>query len=345
MKKKIGIIALVILLVIAIGVIYYHKVIGWVFDNLTAPTYELDESTDEWSGGTFYEKVNYASVSESDYVNIYVPDDVENPPLFVLVHGGGFVSNDATSRQAQLMYRYFRDHGFACASVNYRLAQEEIYPAALEDVKACVRYLRAHAKEYGYDASSIAIWGESAGGYLATMAAVTGDDEFCDLEYIDEDIYGDVSAKVSVLVDYYGVIDMETAHSQWKEVGLPAWVYDIANNWVTKYIPEDAKETTIESYWLGKEISDMTKEEINEISPMYYLEKNTDLDLAIWICHGDSDITVPILQSQYFYEDAKALLGEKNVSYVVIENGKHADDRCYSQDQLEKLCSFINEHL
>ena len=53
----------------------------------------------------------------------------------------------------------------ACASVNYRLAQEAAFPAAVEDCKAAVRYLRANADKYGYNADQITVFGESAGGY------------------------------------------------------------------------------------------------------------------------------------------------------------------------------------
>ena len=120
----------------------YHEATRVVFHNLFAATEKLDDST-EWSGGTSYEKLAYSDVSENDYMNLYVPDAEEPMPLMVLVHGGGFVYNDCESRQAQFMYRYFRDHGYACASVNYRLAQEASFPAALEDVKAAVRFLRA----------------------------------------------------------------------------------------------------------------------------------------------------------------------------------------------------------
>ncbi len=341
MKKVIGRILIVLLIIIVLVLAYYHKVVGWVYDNLTSPTYELDEATDNWEGGKTYLNVNYSEVSESDYVNIYVPDDVENPPLFVLVHGGGFVCNDATSRQAQWMYRYFRDHGYACASVNYRLAQEEKFPAAIEDVKAAVKYLKAHADVYGFDATKVAIWGESAGGYLATMAASTTDEEYCDLSYVDEEEYGDVSAKVSVLVDFYGVVDMEQVQPQWKEVGLPSLIYEVANTWVTQYVPDDAETNTIESFWIGKEYDAMTEDEANEICPMYYFEKNNGNNLAVWITHGASDITVPILQSENFYNMAVEILGEDVVHYEVIPHGKHADDRCYTDEQLSALDEFI----
>ncbi|MCD8161262.1 MAG: alpha/beta hydrolase [Clostridiales bacterium] len=178
--------------------------------------------TSEWTGGASYEYVPYSDVSGSDYLHLYVPDAEEPMPLIIMVHGGGFVCNDCESRQAQFMYRYFRQHGYACATVNYRLAQEDGFPAALEDVKAAVRYLRANAETYGYDPDRFIIWGESAGGYLATMAAVTNDDEFTGVSFIGEDELAEpVSAQVSCLIDFYGIIDFPFADSDFRSQGSP----------------------------------------------------------------------------------------------------------------------------
>ena len=82
---------------------------------------------------------------------------------------GGFVYNDSQSRQAQLMYRYFRDHGYACASVNYRLAQEAAFPAGVEDVKSAIRFLRANAEKYGYDPERFAIWESQLGVFISDL--------------------------------------------------------------------------------------------------------------------------------------------------------------------------------
>ena len=160
-----------ILLVLAVALLMNRYTVRQVWCNLISPTLPMDTST-VWSGGKTYEHLAYAEDSDAQYIDLYVPD-TNNPPLFVLVHGGGFAFNDAQSRQAQFMYRYFRDHGFACASVNYRLSPEAPYPAATCDVKAAVRFLCRNAAEYGYDAEHIAIWGESAGGYLASMTALS----------------------------------------------------------------------------------------------------------------------------------------------------------------------------
>lgn len=224
------------LAVVLTGVLVrYHRAVCAVACNWTAPVYKLDRVQD-WCGGKTYKGVQYASVSPTDYVDIYIPSQKTPPPLFVLIRGGGFVSNDANSRQAQLMYHYFRDHGFACASVNYRLAQEAAFPAGVEDCKAAIRFLRAHAEEYGYDAERIAVWGESAGGYLAVMGAVTNDNEFNSLPFIGQGELGDVSAKVDVLVDYYSAVELGL-EEDFKAIGFPKFVTDVANRWAAPRYP------------------------------------------------------------------------------------------------------------
>ncbi len=346
LRKGMELFLLFIVLAIAVLILTHLKVVGWVWDNLTAPILSFDESSeDHWEGGESIVNLQYADVSETDYLNLYLPYDTENPQLMVLVHGGGFVTNDNMSRQARLMINYFRDHGYAVASVNYRLAQEALYPAAIMDVKAAVRFLRAHADEYGYDASGIAIWGESAGGYLATMAAVTDDTEFNDLKFIGQDSLGDVSARVSTLIDYYGVVDMAHVEADWEEVGLPYIVYRIANNWAMGYMKE-VGATTIEGAWIGKEFSEMTQEEIDACTPLYYLQLHADLnrDLNVWICHGNSDITVPVPQSVRLYTLAQEV-GCRQTVIDLIDNARHADDRCYYDEELAKVDAFLQNHV
>ena len=63
--------------------------------------------------------------------------------------------------------------GYVVASINYRLSQEAHFPAALQDVKAAIRWMRGHAVAYGGDPTRLAVWGMSAGGQLAAMAGTT----------------------------------------------------------------------------------------------------------------------------------------------------------------------------
>ena len=165
--RIIGILLAVLVIAAVIIAAVWHKASYAVFNIMTVEKYDMDQSAD-WDGGKSYMKVPYAEVSENQYLDLYVPDTADGtlPQLYVIIHGGGFIANDSQSRQAQLMYRYFRDHGYACATINYRLAQEAPFPGALCDCKTAIRFLRAHAAEYGYDAEKIPVFGESAGDHV-----------------------------------------------------------------------------------------------------------------------------------------------------------------------------------
>ena len=366
MTGKKGIVAAItaVLALLATILIVNRNTVHMVYMNLTAMKKDMDES-DEWSGGTTYLKVPYSTLSENQYLDLYVPDNTAEPPkLFVLIHGGGFITNDSQSRQAQLMYRYFRDQGFACASINYRLAQEAPFPGALSDVKAAVRFLRVNADKYGYDAEKIAIWGESAGGYLAVAATVTNDDEFCDVPFIgQEDIEKQpegaksrqqetgnhtgqsVSAKVDICVDYYGAVDLSPKYDDWKTLGIPRVVIDIANSWLHTDVLKGYSD--VESFWMRKEMTELTPEEYKYCDIFSYIDENIDKDseTKFWIAHGDCDITVPILQSERLYESLSERLGEENVVYQIVKNAGHAGDIMYTDQELSQIRDYLMENL
>ncbi len=345
-KKRIvwKVIGVILLLLICVGM-YYRKTVKAVFYNNVTPTVKLLEE-DDWNGGKTYLKVPYGSVSENQYVDIYVPDDAENPPLFVLVHGGGFIVNDSQARQTKLMYRYFRDHGYAVATVNYRLAQEAEYPGALEDVKTCIRFLKSNAAEYGYNPEKVALFGESAGAYLAIMASVTDDTEFSDQLFIGEEkLTEPVSAKVNVLVDFYGAMEFGNDEARWKELGYPLWLINLANSWIKGDAVEGYESS--HSFWIRKNESTLSDEEKEQYSARYYLNKNKEekSDLNIWISHGDCDITVPITSSQEFYEETVKLLGEDQVQLNIVKHAGHAKDIMYSEEELAKIDDFLKEKM
>ena len=305
----------------------------------------------EWAGGTAYRGVQYADVSESDYLNLYVPDGVDAPPLIVAIHGGGFVTNDCESRQAQLFYQYFRDHGYAVATVNYRLAGEAVFPAAVQDVKCAIRFLKANAETYGYDASKVTVWGESAGGYLAVMAGATTDEEFGDLPFIGEDALPEpVSSKVDVVLDYYGAVQLESKAERaaaFAALGVPGFVVDIAGSWLKAPIKDMPWAETCEDAWMGKRFDELTEEENQAVQPMYYVRKNlngvTPLAMLIW--HGDADITVPVTQSQLLYDTLKSQNGADPLTFEIIHNAKHAGEKLYTDESLARVQAFLENAL
>lgn len=93
--------------------------------------------------------------------------------------------------------------GYVVASIEYRVAPTAVFPQPLEDVKAAVRFLRAHAKQYNINPNKIGLWGGSAGGYLVAMAGATnGDKQFDVGDYLNE------SSDVQAVVDFYGLSDL-----------------------------------------------------------------------------------------------------------------------------------------
>lgn len=107
-------------------------------------------------------------------LDLYLPQGKSPAPVVVWLHGGSWVAGDKNP-VAPVLFD-LRDRGFAVAAVNYRLTGLSTYPAPLEDVKGSIRWLRAHAGEYGLDPARVYLVGFSAGGHLASLAALTSGD-------------------------------------------------------------------------------------------------------------------------------------------------------------------------
>ncbi|HVZ19936.1 MAG TPA: alpha/beta hydrolase, partial [Vicinamibacterales bacterium] len=138
--------------------------------------------------------VTYATVNgRALALDLHMPAGVEHPPLLVWIHGGAW--REGSKSEARLE---FVDHGIATAAVDYRLSTETRFPGMVYDIKAAIRFLRAHASDYGYRADRIAIAGDSAGGHLAALVGVTNGD--ASLEGTEGDDRS-ASSKVDAIVD------------------------------------------------------------------------------------------------------------------------------------------------
>ena len=127
----------------------------------------------------FVRDVAYGQQSESQKLDILYlakPDKVS--PAILYIHGGGWGGGDKGDDPDMMMQMLngFAADGFVALSINYRLSEEAPFPAAIEDCKLAIRWLRAHAEAYGVDKSRIGVAGGSAGGHLAAMLAVTDDE-------------------------------------------------------------------------------------------------------------------------------------------------------------------------
>jgi acetyl esterase/lipase len=251
-----------------------------------------------------FENVVYASESASQRLDIYMPKGVSNPPLVVWTHGGGFVFGDEDfmkfDESAKLL-EVFIKNGIAVASVNYRLAQEAMFPAAGRDTKSAIRYLRANASKYGFNPKKFATGGDSAGSYLALMAAITGDQRTVFDSPTDPNLK--VSAAVSLVIDLFGNADF---------FEMPA------NN--AKYPCDQSKNPFPAAVgnihpWFG-DITDYAVQVNMRAGGLYpYLKKSKPLP-AFFIFHGSDDCSVSPQDSKNLDKAVKALKGKSVLTIV-----------------------------
>jgi acetyl esterase/lipase len=119
-------------------------------------------------------------------LDLYMPEGSAAQPLVLFVHGGGWVAGNTRHSGALANFpaalAQLAAEGFVVASVEYRLSGEAPFPAALQDVRAALRYLRGNAQKYRIDGDSVAVWGGSAGGQLAALAALSCGDPTLDAQ-------------------------------------------------------------------------------------------------------------------------------------------------------------------
>ncbi len=123
-------------------------------------------------------------------------DSNEKHPLLVWLCGGGFTSIDEKAWIPELTY--FAKKGYVVASVEYSVDQGTVFPEPEKEVKAAIRYLRAHADEYYIDANKVVIGGESAGAYIAAFVGLTGD-----MPEYEEGDYKEFSSAVKGIITWY----------------------------------------------------------------------------------------------------------------------------------------------
>ncbi len=134
-------------------------------------------------------------------------------PAVLFVHGGGWRSGDRS--QHVPMAQQLAARGYVTVTAEYRLSPEALYPAAVHDLKAAIRWLRANAKQYPIDTSRIAVWGFSAGGQLAALVGTTNGD--AQLE--GTACHTSHSSRVQAIVDVDGTLSFvhpesgESAHN------------------------------------------------------------------------------------------------------------------------------------
>jgi acetyl esterase len=148
---------------------------------------------------------------------LYLPDDVEKPPLLVYAHGGGFMQGSLPSWDAMLR-ALVRQSGVAALSVDYKLAPEHRFPVAFEEMVAMVRLAAREGAGLGIDPTRLAVGGDSAGANLALATALALRDA------------GERPLSFMLLI--YGCYSTDTESPSWQRFGRGAGLSQTQMRWI-----------------------------------------------------------------------------------------------------------------
>ena len=240
----------------------------------------------------------YGADSPRQALDVYRPDGAGPCPLVVLVHGGAFLMGDKRAEQLAVVPPLL-DRGFAVASIGYRLSDEAVFPAAVQDAKAAVRWLRAHADGLGVDPQRIAAWGASAGGYLAAMLGLTGDQA----TELDATSDAPVDASLAAVVDWFGPVRFSAMDGHDRAAPPTA-----EPDWLPPWPRSHDHPQSPESRFLGGPVQEVP-EVAHRSDPTAYAAGARVLPPFL-VVHGDADPLVPHLQSVLLADVLRAHGGE-----------------------------------
>ena len=267
--------------------------------------------------------LRYASQSNAQRLDLFLPAAGNGPfPLVVWIHGGGF-SGGTKALATGAAARRLVDRGFAIASLEYRLSGEALFPAAVLDLKAAIRHLRANAGNYRIAPERIGAWGSSAGGHLAAFLGVTGG-----IVDFEDAALGNAtqSSRVQAVVDWYGPSDLAMMDVDAAAQGCSLFGgigHDHANS------PEGR--------WLGGKPSSIPQV-TSRASPVTWV---SDDDPPFLIQHGGRDCTVPAGQGRRMRDALLPVLGASRVSWTEFPTDGHGGPSFSTTANLDVVASFF----
>ena len=259
--------------------------------------------------------IPFAKIGETTLqLDLYQPPDANIPaPLIIWIHGGAWRSGDRKDMPLGALVT----KGFTIASLDYRLTPVAPFPANIHDIKAAVRFLRAHAGEYKIDPDCFVLAGSSAGGHLAALAALS-----CKNMELEGTVGDDpqTSSKVQALVSFFGASDLTTILDQSTAHGLSVRVpaLHLLYGGAPERHPELARLA----------------------SPVFHLDRE---DPPILLFHGDKDNQMPPQQSVGLADACKAI--GVDCTLQVVAGGEHGGAAFFGAEMLEETAAFLRSKL
>ena len=269
-----------------------------------------------FAGTTSYLNITYANPVgwRPLTLDLHLPKQHKEPcPLVVYVHGGSFL----VGIKAMGPWRSLPAMGIAVASISYRLSGEAVFPEAIEDVRAAVRWARAKASSFNIAPDAVALWGSSAGAYLATMAGFLGN------QPIGRQIgdHQDTSADVAAIIGHYGISDFGTL----KE--------DAIDGTSTETVMLEAAVRQ----FLGFDHS-ADPQRLRATQPLE-IARTLNAIPPVCLMHGDNDHRVGQGQSLRLHKGLTEL--GHNSTFVSVPGADHGDEAFSSRNLLQSSAVFL----
>jgi acetyl esterase/lipase len=250
---------------------------------------------------------------EQQRLDIYLPTNPAPHPLIVYVHGGAWRGGSKKDMPLGKLIA----QGFAVANVDYRLSTVAPMPAQMHDIKAAIRFLRAHATDYGFDPKRFAVAGSSAGGHLAALTGTSNGDTELEGKL---GAHAGQSSDVQAIVSFFGASNLQTILGQSTPRGLSMRVPAL-------------------QLLLGGQPDE--KPALAKLaSPVAHVSAHVPPLLLI---HGDADPQMPIEQSREL--DAAYRKAGRPVQFVVMPGSVHGGKEFYDAERVAIVEKFLREHL
>jgi acetyl esterase/lipase len=259
-----------------------------------------------WETGVEYSN----PADEHLQLNLARPKTGTGPfPAVLCIHGGGFRAGKR-EHYDNLCVK-LAERGYVAATITYRLAPKHQFPAAVQDTKAAVRWLRANAQKYNIDPAKIGVTGGSAGGHLAQFLGVTANVP----QFEGTGGNPEQSSSVTCVVNVYGPSDFTKSYG--KSV--------------------DAHEVL--PLWFGGNLD--TKRDLHiQASPLYWVTPNAAPTLCI---HGTEDKYVAHEQAVWLVDKLKAATVEAEL--LTLEGAGHGFKGADAEKAEQALFEFFDKHL
>lgn len=276
--------------------------------------------------------IQYAEESVNQILDIWYPDQGEGPyPLVIVFHGGAFAAGHKRTHYIKSMCKPI-SQGYAIATVEYRLYHEAKWPAQLIDGKAAIRFLRANAERYNLDPNRFAVWGNSAGGNVTQLLAVTGDDPTMD----DLSVGVEASSKIQAAIAWYTTSELMSC----EQFGTDIAAVRNATGAGKGMMPGDGKgNRSMFSDLLGF-MPLYYPEKTLKASPIAYVDENCP---PMLLQHGTNDLVIDYHQSVYMKGKIDELCGEGRAELDLFEGEPHGSQVIKADANIERCIDWLDK--